>query len=367
MDSNEGIQAHAGFSFSSCVASDVWHPGKPPSGYEWWYFDALSDDGRESIVVIFLDNFIFSPRYNALNRLLRKTPSAGGDNSFPAVAFAYYKDGKPHIRTVTEFEAGDFYADAEWPSCGIGQSSFKFDSAPYGSGYSVNVRAELGGGRTLRADLEWLSVESDLRPARGNISEISEGHSWNMVCPRSDVTGKIEVISGRDTSEEINFRGTGYHDHNLDTRWLPDTVSEWTWGRAHFAGSTAVFYDFKGADPDEYFSKLLLVKDEGITESDAVFKVAEKARDKFGLRYPKRLVIQANDGTELEIKQKRVMDSSFFYTRFLCEAVLKSDGVEAKRSCGISEYLAPATLRKGWFDPLIDMRIGRRGKPSFLT
>ena len=52
------------FVFSSSVAADVWHPQKNPKAYEWWYFDALSDDGREAIVIIFLDNFIYSPRYN---------------------------------------------------------------------------------------------------------------------------------------------------------------------------------------------------------------------------------------------------------------------------------------------------------------
>ena len=52
------------FSYSSSIAADVWHPKRDARGYEWWYFDALSDDGREAIVVIFLDNFIFSPRYN---------------------------------------------------------------------------------------------------------------------------------------------------------------------------------------------------------------------------------------------------------------------------------------------------------------
>ena len=56
------------FSFSSCVKSDVWHPEKDAKGYEWWYFDALSDDGKEAVVIIFLDNFVFSPGYNALNR-----------------------------------------------------------------------------------------------------------------------------------------------------------------------------------------------------------------------------------------------------------------------------------------------------------
>ena len=53
------------FAFSSSVSADVWHPQKHPKAYEWWYFDALSDHGDEGVIIVFLDNFIYSPRYNA--------------------------------------------------------------------------------------------------------------------------------------------------------------------------------------------------------------------------------------------------------------------------------------------------------------
>lgn len=368
MTSIEENRSGAEITFSSSVECDVWHPDKPPAGYEWWYFDALADGGREAIVVIFLDNFIFSPRYNAQNRALMKDPAAiPAPTIFPAVAFAYYRDGKPYFRSVTEYEPEDFIADPDRPSCSIGESNFRYDSAPYGNGYGVNVRADLSGGRTLRADLEWLSVESDLAPDPADHKVPGTGHCWNLVCPRSDVTGKMSVFEGGRIVEEVSFRGTGYHDHNLDTRWLPQAVREWNWGRLHFAGSTAVFYDFKGADPDEVFSKLCIVRDEEITEMDAVFEVSEYGRDKFGLKYPKRFKAHSTDGAELEVEQKSVVDSSFFYTRFLCEGVLSGPGIPTTRSVGISEYLAPASLKKGWFDPFIDMRISKAGKPSFLT
>ena len=48
------------FSFASSVKEDVWHEKLCAEAFEWWYFDALSDDGRDGVVVIFLDNFIFS-------------------------------------------------------------------------------------------------------------------------------------------------------------------------------------------------------------------------------------------------------------------------------------------------------------------
>jgi carotenoid 1,2-hydratase len=370
MAPTKGKFRNANFSFSSCIADDVWHPNKPPGGYEWWYFDALSDDGREAIVIIFLDNFIFSPRYNSLNRSLRKDPSSDVDReSIPAVAFTYYRDGKPYYRSIIEYAPEDFSADPEWPHGEIGKSNFHYDSAPYGSGYGVNVYADVGGGKRLSANFEWLSVESDLTSsALAADRTVPPGHSWNLVAPRSDVTGKILIENRRnENSDEINFRGTGYHDHNLDTRWLPDAVAKWNWGRIHFSDATAVFYDYHGCDPSEKCSKLYVIRDDTITQEDAEFEVLETGRDVFGLKYPKLFVVRAESGSDLVVEQKKVVDSSFFYTRFLCDASLSLNDQVARNSCGLSEYLAPARLRNGWFDRLIDMRISRAGKPSLLT
>ncbi len=361
---------NAKFSFSSCIGTDVWHPGKPTGGYEWWYFDALSDDGREAIVIIFMDNFIFSPRYNALNRALKKNSRQDiPAPCIPALAFSYYKDGKPVYRSVSEYPMEQFSADPEWPHCEIGRSSFRCDSAPYGSGFAVNVFVELSGGRNLHGNFEWLSVESDLSPA----SEASgmgsaAGHSWNLVAPRSDVTGKM-VIENRKRSktEEVNFRGTGYHDHNLDSRWMPEAVSNWNWGRVHFADATAVFYDYAGHEPGDNCSRLYIVRDNAIVELDAVFDINGTGRDKFGLKYPKTFAVHADDGSELLVEQKKVLDSSFFYTRFVCDASLTLNDDNIRNASGISEYLVPANLRNGWFDRLIDMRISRPGKPALLT
>ena len=110
--------------FSSSIEADVWHPKSDPKSYEWWYFDALSDDGSEAIVIIFLDNYIYSPRYNNL----RLTTSR-----FPAVSFTYFRYGKPLYKAVTEYPEAQFSASETIPECRIGASGFKADSAAYGS------------------------------------------------------------------------------------------------------------------------------------------------------------------------------------------------------------------------------------------
>ena len=161
------------FAFSSCVASDVFHLDKGAKGYEWWYFDALSDDGRDGVVIIFLDNFIFSPRYNApenskfrIRSLFRNSPDKNltVDEKVPAVAFIYYRDGKTIYRAINEFSEDAFFGNTENPECRIGDNHFKFESAPYGAGYTIQINAKLRKNRTIEAHFEWLSIESDFLP-----------------------------------------------------------------------------------------------------------------------------------------------------------------------------------------------------------
>jgi carotenoid 1,2-hydratase len=147
------------FSFSSSIAADGWHPKTNSKAFEWWYFDALSEDQRDAVVIIFLDNFIFSPRYNSPNRKinriaekLRRKNDLQCQKCFPALAFTYYRDGKPKYRAINEFLPEEFSADEDKPACRIGDNYFRLDSAPYGSGYSLSINAKLRNNRKLESE-----------------------------------------------------------------------------------------------------------------------------------------------------------------------------------------------------------------------
>jgi hypothetical protein len=384
MSSSAAKPAADNFSFSSSVAADVWHPKKSASAYEWWYFDALSDDASEAIVIIFLDNFVFSPRYNTqelkypeieragnLRRRIsraffnRKSEIRNPKARFPAVAFVYYRDGKPFYRAINEFEEKDFAANQEKPECRIGDCSFTYETESYGSGYLVSVNAKLSRERRLEANFEWLSIESDFAVEKSAPAETA--HCWNLVAPRSDVSGKITVFDKKGVSLDARtFRGTGYHDHNLDNRWLPDTVREWHWGRVHFADSTAVFYRYCETGSDSPTTKLLVVRDGELCECETAYEESAFERDKFGIKYPTQMRFASENGAFLRVKHQKVIDSSFFYLRFLSEMTLVLPDGKPRQTVGITEYLAPAALKRRYLDFLINMRIGRNGKGSFL-
>jgi carotenoid 1,2-hydratase len=349
------------FAFSSSVRADVWHPQKDSKAYEWWYFDALSDDGKEAIVIVFLDNFIYSPRYNAHV----ESSSDASPRRFPAVSFTYFRDGKAVYRAVNEYSESDFSASRDVPECRIGDCSFKFETASYGSGYMITINAALSGDRRLHASLEWLSIESDFQPDSFQIGQSS--HGWNMVAPRSDVSGRITVLDRKGkTKDERQFRGTGYHDHNLDNRWLAKTVRDWHWGRAHFADSTAVFYRYCEHGDHTPSTKLLVIKNGELRERTASYEEQNYVRDKFGIRYPTRLRLISEDNMRLRVKPIQVIDSSFYYLRFLSEITLTlRDGVPRKTT-GITEFLAPKTLKYRWLNWISDMRTGKHGKGPLL-
>ena len=372
------------FSFSSSVAADVWHPKKDAKAYEWWYFDALSDDGSEAIVIIFLDNFIFSPRYN--KREFKDSDSSYAGNfrrkvraslfnpksviqdpklKFPAVAFVYYRNGKPLYRAINEYSEKDFAASTEKPECSIGDCSFTYETASYGSGYLISINAKLSRDRRLEANFEWLSIEADFESEKSPAQDSS--HCWNMVAPRSDVSGKISIFDKKGKSIDVrNFRGTGYHDHNLDNRWLPETVQDWHWGRVHFADSTAVFYRYCETNKDDSTTKLLVISDGALRERDADYEESNFTRDKFGIKYPTEMGFASEDNLHLGVKHQKIIDSSFFYLRFLSEMTLTLSDGKPRQTLGITEYLAPKALKFRWLNWLINMRIGREGKGSFL-
>lgn len=350
------------FSYTSSLALDIWTPKEDSKSFEWWYFDALSENERDAIVIIFLDNFIFSPRYNAANH---KNSNGEKPCQFPAIAFFYYCDGKPVYRAINEYNENEFSAGKETPECRIGENSFSFKSAPYGSGYFVSINAKLSKNRNLEAHFEWLSIESDFLPEKQINSE--DSHIWNLVVSRSDVTGRITVTNETGKkSDVIHFRGTGYHDHNSDNRWLPETVCDWQWGRAHFADSTAVFYRYKEIGEEKPINKLFTIRDGEMRDRDASYEETLFKRDKFGLKYPTRQTFLTEDNMRLRIKNQQIIDSSFFYLRFLSEMTLTLRDGKPRKALGITEYLAPKSLKYRWLDWLVNMRIGRNGKGAFL-
>ncbi len=347
-----------GLGFTSSTDLDVWSGEKHGLGCEWWYFDALNDDSDEAVMITFVDNLIYSPRYDP------HTDSAEQKKKLvPAVAMIFYRNGKPLYRSIVEYSSEEFESSEKTPACRIGESSFEFTSAPYGTGYLVKIDLPLSGGRRILGKFEWLSIESDLRPGFGQ-TNTALNHSWNLVAPRSDVTGKITIIDRKGKRKNHTFRGTGYHDHSSDPRWMPDSVENWFWGRAHFPFSTVVFYHYKERAQESVVSKLFLITEGDMSEIEATFEFSKFSFNKFGLKCPGKLEIRGSD-ISFSLEHDSTIDGSFFHERMISRMSLTNAG-NHNSAAGIAEYIRPSRLRSRWLRHLIDLRIGKNGKSGLL-
>lgn len=369
---NEEIAGKAGrLRPSSSVAGDVWHGDVQTPAYEWWYFDALSDDGRDALVIIFLSNFIFSPRYNrAAAEASRQPANANNTARFPAVAVCFYRDGRPLFRAINEYPADAFRASTTEPQCRVGLNTFRLVKSDSGDNYELNIETALRRKRLLRARLVWTVKEGDFFEAEKEAATDSSGHHWNMVAPRCDVSGEI-AITERDGRRFFvnNFKGAGYHDHNRDSRWMPDAIAEWQWGRIHFPAATAVFYRYRERDESQHTTRLYLIQDDSLAVFAPQLTIDATSQHRFGLRFPRLLLFQTDaerDCPALTVRQRRVVDGSFFYLRFLSEATLETADGRTQQATGITEQLAPRSLSYAALRWLINMRIGRNGRGAFL-
>ncbi|MFN2453036.1 MAG: hypothetical protein ABR577_02325 [Pyrinomonadaceae bacterium] len=355
----------------SSIRDDVWHADTEAGAYEWWYFDATSDDGRETLVIIFLAGFMFSPRYNrAVAEHLQGTREPPQAGEFPAVAVSLYRDGHFVWRAINEYEPHELSARTDHPECRIGSNCFGLSKTGEAI-YELQLDTPLRGGRRLQASLAWKMIE-------GNFSSSDEtkavnettAHVWNLVAPRCRVVGTINISEANGKqSERREWAGTGYHDHNRDTRWMPATICEWQWGRAHFIDSTAIFYRYLEHGQTQPVVRLYTVRDKKLISYEPQFHASRWRRHLFGLRYPRDLRLIAGEGAaqwSLQIEQQTPVDSSFFYLRFTGNAILHSTDGTIQRTPVITEQLMPSALKRRSLWWLTNMRIGRGGRASFL-
>lgn len=342
------------------------------AGYEWWYFDSVSDNGRDVLVIIFLTNFVFSPRYNRYVATLHENSKTLEHPRFPAVAFTLYRDGRPLIRAIQEYDANDFRCAGQNVACQIGANKFELINDQDGRAYQISIALPLRRNRHLRAELRWRISNGNLL-ADQEPTDDANSHQWNIVAPRCTVTGNLNISDKAQNLEHLNFTGVGYHDHNRDRRWMPEAFDEWHWGRAHFEDYTAVFYRYVGTEAQHPLTRLFLVehRTNALRSFEASLVGSNSKRNIFGLSFYKTIQLRAvneadNNACGLNVDAQQVIDASFFYLRFRGVATLSLSDGTSQTATLISEYLRPQPLanRALWW--LINMRVGKNERHSFL-
>ncbi len=324
-----------------------------PGAQEWWYFDAISDDGRDAVVVVWYAGLPFDPDYGVATLRHLKNPTAHPAPTaldHCAIGFSWYHDGKTAAYALNGFRSGDFTHAPEPFVVAIAGNRLDRD----GRDYCLTVATPaVDGKHRIAAELRFRpapaseSLEQDL----GNPGS---PHLWILAAADCRAEGRIRIAGPRPL--DLEFLGRGYHDHNAGAEELSVAMTRWHWGRVHDGSSTEIYYR---AEPRSGAPRNLWITcHDGrpvAVRNEVTIAESELRRNVFGVRDPG--ILTATAGRSVLIRRNlRCLDDGPFYRRSLA----KFDS-EGRTSVGISELLDTRNLHRRLFNWMIPYRLKRPG------
>ena len=256
----------------------------PPSGYLWWYLDAVSGDGRFAITLIAFVGSVFSPYY----------------------AWSGRRDPLNHCAVNVALYGP---RGARWAMTERGRGAVARDEKQLRIGPS---RLRWQGG-VLKIDIDEISAPFPRRirgtirvtpasfPERAFALDAAGNHLWYPIAPRA----RIDVVLEH---PDLAWSGTGYLDSNFGAEPLAAGFRDWTWSRAHLAQDSIVLYDAKRRDGSDVSLALRFGQDgavEGLTSPPLVKLPAT------GWRLTRRTRADAGHAVHLH----RTLEDTPFYAR----------------------------------------------------
>ena len=157
---------------------DGHHRVTAPGGYEWWYFDAESIDGRDRVVAILFEGFVFHAGYlrehaKFVRRPTKVRPAVA--NNYPAAYLCHYRDGKIRRQFMTQVRPDAFQAAASEPRVRVGDNTLVptdngFRLQMSGTPWKLTARGpQLIEDETLTCNLHFKAAsQRDARPENPN-------------------------------------------------------------------------------------------------------------------------------------------------------------------------------------------------------
>lgn len=320
-------------------------PEKPPNGYEWWYFDALSSDKQWVIVVIFYHGNPFSPNYIKSENVL--------PDNFPAISVSVYRKGKTEFYSFLEYQEGRFNWNDEEKTGSIGSNFFKINEKEGKLEYELLLTQTLESGHSINAKLKFNSKISseDLIDHKSN----GEKHFWNLIQPQAQVSGSV-ILKGKTDNHNISFSGKGYHDHNTGYEPMKESFKDWYWGRFHFQDSTLIYYIMNGLNGEEQHEAWLISNDgQEVLKKFTDVNLNYVQKNLFGLQVARKIEL-SSENSKVTIQQRKLIDNGPFYQRFLSDVVMNHDA-QTLASTGISEYIKPEKIYEEKYWWMVKMRL----------
>lgn len=335
---------------STSISNEYPDSKKPSGGYEWWYFDGMSDNGVWSFVIIFYEGNPFSPRY--IHSSSKKEAKPG---SYPAISISIYKEGKAEYYSFLEFKWDSFSCNREDFTIKIGKSGFKRSYENGELQYQLNLDQILASGHSLVGTIEFSSAVFEEAGSSSVKEEMNEQHFWNLLQPMAGVKADFE-INGRNGFENVSFNGSGYHDHNTGYEPMKDSFRDWYWGRFHFEKHTLLYYVMNKLNGSRQHEAWLIDHSEfNLNRTFKSIKLNDKANTILNLPSYRKIRLEGDEASA-SVLLDNVIDNGPFYQRFLGKATLTIDGSE-QTVTGIAEYIRPDRIydKKYWW--MINMRL----------
>ncbi len=302
------------------------------NGYRWWYIDAISDDGQNSLTIIVFVGSVFSPYY-AWSR--NRSPTSAEHHC--AINVALY--GTVNRWTMTERSANSIERTATRYRIGPSDVTLINNELVCNiDEVSVPLPRKVVG--QIRVNLHGLT-DSTLALDSNNL------HFWRVLAPNTRITVGFK-------KPEIHWSGNAYVDTNFGYEPMGQAFKSWNWSRAHLENSdTVVQYDVKRRDGTHDLKTLSFAHNDcvelpGLTRHKAL---------------PKTRYWRIKQNTRLQsgedITNLAVLEDTPFYSRN--RFTTKIDG---KHAVCIHESIDFDRLNKRWVQCLLPFRMPRRSSPN---
>ncbi|MGN8226645.1 hypothetical protein [Gracilimonas sp. BCB1] len=315
-------------------------------GYEWWYFDGLSEDGQQGFVIIFYQTNPFSTQY---------IRDLEGDKvkeaSYPAISVSLYKGGKTVYYSFLEYEKDEFSWDEDKKKLSVQNDSVSYIFDEKEAGFKITLNQQLPSGHKVEG-----TVTGKAQPVNKSLIQSSseDRHSWNLLYPQVSVVTKLNMI-GRNGEEELNFSGAGYHDHNTGQEPMKESFRDWYWGRYHFKDFTLIYYLMQKRNTEQFEAWLIDRENQQVLEKFSDAEMSYFTRNWFGLKSARKIELKAGK-TIVNIQCRNKIDDGPFYQRFRGESIVNYKG-QVYAAHGFSEYIHPSNIYNRVFWPLVKMRL----------
>ena len=319
-----------------------------PGAHEWWYFDAISDDGRDAIVAVWYAGLPFDPEYGVATLRHLRNPAKHHqpralDHS--AIGFSWYRDGKLVVYALNGYRADRFCHRADPFAVEVASSRVERD----GTGYRLTVAMPTVDGQPISAEFRFHPADAT-EPFERNLGTPEAPHDWILAAADCRVEGTASV-----GSETRTFAGRGYHDHNAGAEDLTVAMRRWEWGRVHSGPRTDVYYR---SEPHRGDTRSLWItcRDGRPVEVRERVTVATEGPQRNVFRVAHADMLRLSEGEEtLTRRNASLVDDGPFYLRWLAEFdVEETSGVK-----GFAELLDTRNLHSRWFNWMIPYRLKR--------